>query len=57
MNCPRCGSHETETLGVEEIFDSGVEGETVSMKATCHKCGHVFCFDEFVPRPEKEVEQ
>lgn len=53
--CPRCGSRETEKLGVRDVIDSGSEGELVSQRAQCLRCGHVFSFDEFVPRPEKET--
>ena len=57
MKCPRCGSHETETLGIRDVIDSDQEGDLVTQKAQCLKCGFPFDYDEFVSRPERTVEQ
>jgi hypothetical protein len=48
---------ETENLGPIDILDSDPEGDLVTMDAYCLKCGFRFCFDDFVPRPERTVEQ
>jgi len=57
MRCPNCQSYETETLGTMDLIDSGSDGDLVNMEAYCLRCGHRFTFDEFVPRPERTVEQ
>jgi predicted Zn-ribbon and HTH transcriptional regulator len=48
---------ETENLGPIDIIDSGAEGELVVMDAYCLRCGFRFSFDDFVPRPERTMEQ
>ena len=55
--CPRCGSPETVTLGIKEVIDSDREGDLVTQQCQCVKCRFVFDFDDFVPRPERTVEQ
>lgn len=53
--CPFCHSLETENLGPVDVIDSDPEGDLVTMDACCLRCGFRFCFDDFVPRPEKET--
>jgi len=57
MKCPRCQSEEVETSGTFELIDSDKEGDLITQRAYCRKCGYLFDFDDFVPRPERMVEQ
>ncbi len=52
--CPRCGSHETEKQD-KEVIDHDREGELVTWRVLCLRCGHVFGYDELIPRPLKET--
>lgn len=52
--CPRCGYHGIEVLGIRNLVDSGKEGDLVTRKARCVKCGFAFDFDDFVPREKPE---
>lgn len=51
MRCPRCGSPDVEKLGKEDI-DTDNEGSLVTWRVECRRCGHVFGYDELIPREE-----
>ncbi len=53
--CPRCGSRETENSGVFDLIDSDLEGDLVTWRARCLRCGHTFGYDELIPRTQKET--
>lgn len=51
MRCPRCGSRENEKQDKQTISHDK-EGELVNRRVQCRRCGHVFGYDELIPREE-----
>lgn len=54
--CPRCGSLDAKEKTMKTIHE-GATANLVNWRVICQRCGHIFGYDELIPRPPKETSQ